>query len=219
MTPGALYQLHPQGAPPKPMTLTGQLRLFEADEMPSQYNVTGGPKWIKLVIAGVLAISVAAGVTFFIIKSTRDSAPSVGRVNIESVPPGAEVVFDGTRLAGTTPMTVDSVPVGTRHEIRVELARHKAYTEMVDIPKAGGEVPIKAMMTPITGKVRVITQPDGAEIWIDGKLRGRAPTTINDIDMASAKVLELRMKDYKPYTQSLEWPANGEINIDQKLQR
>ena len=219
MTPGALYQLHPQGAPPKPMTLTGQLRLFEADEMPSQYNVTGGPKWIKLVIAGVLAISVAAGVTFFIIKATRDSAPTVGRVNIESVPSGAEVVFDGTRLAGTTPMTVDSVPVGTRHEIRVELARHKAYTETVDIPKIGGEVPIKAMMTPITGKVRVITQPDGAEIWIDGKLRGRAPTTINDIDMASAKVLELRMKDYKPYTQALEWPANGEINIDQKLQR
>lgn len=219
VTPGALYQLHPQGVPPKPMTLTGQLRLFEADEMPSQYNVTGGPKWIKLVIAGILAISVAAGVTFFIIKATRDSAPSVGRVNIESVPPGAEVVFDGTRLAGTTPMTVDSVPVGTRHEVRVELARHKAYVETVDIPKVGGEIPIKAMMTPITGKVRVITQPDGAEIWIDGKLRGRAPTTINDIDMGSAKVLELRMKDYKPYTQSLDWPANGEINIDQTLQR
>jgi hypothetical protein len=74
-------------------------------------------------------------------------------------------------------------------------------------------------MTPITGKLRVITQPDGAEIWIDGKLRGRAPTTIADIDMGSAKVLELRLKDHQPYMQSLEWPANGEININQKLTR
>jgi serine/threonine protein kinase len=220
VSPGALYQLQPYGAPPpKPMTLTGQLRLFEADELPAHYNVSSGGRWIKLVIAGVLAISVAAGVTFFIIKSTRDSAPTVGRVNIESVPPGAEVTFDGTRLAGATPMTVDSVPVGTRHEIRVELARHKPHVETVDIPKNGGEVPVKAVMDPITGKLRIVTTPDGAEIWIDGKLRGRAPTTIADIDMGSAKTLELRLKDYKPYQKSLEWPANGEINIDAKLEK
>ncbi|HUS28954.1 MAG TPA: protein kinase [Kofleriaceae bacterium] len=220
VSPGALYQLQPYGAPPpKPMSLTGQLRLFEADELPAHYNVSSGGRWIKLAIAGILAISVAAGVTFFIIKSTRDSAPTVGRVNIDSVPPGAEVVFDGTRLAGATPMTVDSVPVGTRHEIKVELPRHKPYVETVDIPKTGGEVPVKAMMVPITGKLRVITTPDGAEIWIDGKLRGRAPTTIADIDMGSAKLLELRLKDYKPYQQSLQWPANGEINIDAKLQK
>jgi hypothetical protein len=111
------------------------------------------------------------------------------------------------------------VPVGTRHEIEVELARYKPHVETVDVPKRGGEVPVKAFLTPITGKLRVVTQPDGAEIWIDGTLRGRAPGTITDIDMASAKVLELRLKDYQPYVQKLEWPKNGEININQKLQR
>jgi hypothetical protein len=201
------------------MTLTGQLRLFEADEIPDKYKVSGGPKWIKLVIAGVIAISVAAGVTFFIIKSTRDTPPEVGSIRVESVPAGAEVTFDGTRLAGSTPLTVDSVPTGTRHEIKVELARHKDHIETVDIPKRGGEVVVKAVLTPISGKLRVVTQPDGAEIWIDGQLRGRAPTTISDIDMSSAKQLELRMKDYQPYVQALQWPANGEINVNQKLQR
>jgi hypothetical protein len=115
-------------------------------------------------------------------------------------------------------MYVESVPIGTRHEIRVELPRYKPYVETVDIPKNGEEVPVKAMMTPITGKLRVITQ-DGAEIWIDGKLRGRAPATIADIDMSSAKTLELRLKDHQPYVQTLQWPANGEINVNQKLQR
>ncbi|MBV8756584.1 MAG: serine/threonine protein kinase [Deltaproteobacteria bacterium] len=220
VTPGALYQMQPYGAPPpQPMSLTGQLRLFEADEMPSQYKVSGGPRWLKLAIAGVIAISVAAGVTFFIIRATRDEAPTVGSIHIESVPPGAEVVYDSTRLAGTTPMTVDSVPVGTRHEIRVELPRHKPHVETVDIPKTGGEQSVTAVMDPITGKLRVITHPDGAEIYIDGQLRGRAPTTINDIDMNSAKRLELRMKDYRPYLLDLSWPANGEIDIDHKLER
>ena len=57
------------------------------------------------------------------------------------------------------------------------------------------------------------------KVWIDGQLRGRAPMTIPDIDMASAKSVELRLKDYQPYRQDLQWPANGELNINQKLQR
>jgi len=128
-------------------------------------------------------------------------------------------VYDNTRLAGTTPMTVDSVPVGTRHEIRVELPRHKPHVETVDVPRTGGEQSVTAVMDQITGKLVVNTEPKGAEIYIDGALRGRAPTTINDIDMASAKKLELRLKDYRPYIQDLTWPANGQIDIDHKLER
>jgi len=168
----------------------------------------------------VLAISVAAGVTFFIIKSTRESStPTVGSVHIESVPSGAEVLYDGTRLAGSTPMTVDSVPVGTRHEIRVELAHHKPHVETVDVPKTGGEQAITAVMVPITGKIVVNTMPGGADIYLDGQPRGRTPTTLNDIDMAATKRLEIRLKDYRPYVQDLAWPANGEISIDKKLER
>jgi len=219
MTPGGMYQLQPYGAPPpQPMSLTGQMRLFEVDEIPSQYRVSSGTsRVLKLVIAGVVAVSVAAGVTFFIIKSTRDMAPSFATVTVTSEPKGAEVSYDGTKLAGLKTMTIDKVPLGTRHEIKVELARHKPYVDAVDIPKNGGEVTVSAALKPITGKLVIVTEPDGAEIRIDGQLRGRAPTTINDIDMASAKTIELRLKDYQPYIQSLEWPASGEIDIDKKL--
>jgi hypothetical protein len=220
MTPGALYQFQPYGAPPpKQMTLTGQLRLFEADEIGDKYKVSGGPRWIKIALAGLVAVSVTAGVTFFIVKATRESTPTVGRVRVESVPPGAEVTFDGTRMAGATPYTIDSVPVGTRHEVEIRLPRHKLHTETVDIPKKGGEVLVKGIMEPITGKLRINTIPDGADIYIDGVRRGRAPMTISDIDMASAKSVELRLKDYEPYKQDLVWPDNGEISIQQKLVR
>jgi serine/threonine protein kinase len=221
VSPQALYPLQPYGArPPQPMTLTGQLRLFEADEIPDKYKVSAGPpKWIKLAIAGVLAVSVAAGVTFFIIKATRDKPPVVGSILVESVPPGAEVIFDGTRLAGTTPRTIPSVPISTRHEIKVQKARYQPYVEMVDIPRDGGQVRVSARLSPIVGKLRVVTQPDGAEIWVDGTSRGRAPMTIDGLDIATAKRLELRLQDYQPYVQDLVWPDNGQITIDRKLVR
>jgi hypothetical protein len=217
MSPGALYQFQPA---PQPMSLTGQLRLFEADELPAHYQLGAARRrWFTYIASGVLAVSVAAAVTFLIIRSTRESTPVLGSVRIESVPAGAEVTFDGTRLTNKTPFTIDSIPVATRHAIRVELARHQAYEETVDIPKTGGEVPLMALLKPITGKIIINSVPPGAEIRINGELRGRTPTTINDVDMDSAKRLELRLKDYQPFAQDLAWPRDGKIRINQSLVR
>jgi len=123
-------------------------------------------------------------------------------------------------VAGVTPQTLPfELQAGTRHEIRVELAKHKKHVENVDIPSSGGEVAVNAIMDPITGRLRVVTTPAGADVILDGTVRGRTPLTINDIDMGSAKHLELRLKEYSPYIQTLAWPPNGEIDIDQKLVR
>jgi hypothetical protein len=78
-------------------------------------------------------------------------------------------------------------------------------------------VSVKGVLEPMTGKLRVVTTPDGAEIRIDGVLRGRSPLTIPDIEMSSAKKLELRANGYEPVSLDLTWPGNGEININQKL--
>ncbi len=219
MTPGALYQFAPGQA--KPMTLTGQMRAFEVDELPSQYKIGAARRRvITYIIAGIIAISVAAGVTFAIIRSTRETAPTMGRVRIDSVPAGAVVTFDGTKLTEKTPVTVDSVPVGSRHEVKVELPRHRPYVDAeVDVPKNGGETQVMALLKPLTGKLRIISTPDGAEIYINGEPRGRAPKTISDVDMDSAKKIELRLKDYEPYVQELSWPASGELAIDAKMKR
>ena len=218
VTPGALYSFQPGQ---KPMSLTGQMRLFEVDELPSQYKLGAARRrMFTYIVAAVLALSVAAGVTFLIIRSTRETAPETGKVRIESVPAGAQVTWDGTKLTEKTPVTVEGVPIGSRHEVKVELARHKTYVDAeVDVPKTGQEIQVMALLKPITGKLRIISTPDGAEIYINGEPRGRAPKTINDVDMDSAKKIELRLKDYQPYVQDLEWPANGEVAIDAKMKR
>jgi hypothetical protein len=76
-----------------------------------------------------------------------------------------------------------------------------------------------ALLKPVTGKLKINSQPGGAEIWINGTQRGRTPTTISDVDMDSAKKIELRLKDYQPFFQDLEWPSSGEIDIDARFKR
>ena len=205
--------------PTQPTSLTGQLRAWEADEVPAQYRVGGNPsKWVRLALAGTIAIAVAAGATFLIVRAGRETAPAPGHLRVDSVPGGGEIFIDGTRVTGVTPQRLPfDLQAGSRHEIRVELAHHKPHVENVDIPKDGGEVAINAVMDPITGRLRISTVPAGADIVIDGKLRGRTPTTLNDMDLETARKLELRLKDYSPYIQTLQWPANGEIDIDTKL--
>ena len=216
VSPGALYQFQPTS---QPMSITGQMRLYEVDELPSQYQlVAARRRWFTYIVSGILAVSVAAAVTFLIIRSMRDSTPVVGSVHIESVPSGADVLFDGTRLTDKTPLTIDGAPVGTRHTIRLELARHEPADETVDIPKAGGVISVTRTLTPITGKVIVDSEPPSAEIRINGQLRGRTPAIIKDVDMDNARKIELRLKDYQPFVQDLtQWSSDGKIQIKATL--
>ena len=221
MSPGALYQFQPYGAPPpQPMTLTGQLRLFEADELPAHYKLGAARRrWFTYIVAGVIAISIAAAATFFIIRATRDGTPTTGSIMFESNPPGADIYYDNERLSGKTPYRLEGVTVGTSHDIRIELARYQPYIDVVNIPKTGREVPVLALLKQVTGKLRILSKPDGAEIWLDGRQVGRTPAKIEGLDMGQAKRLELRLKDYQPHLQDLTWPANGQIDLDIRPQR
>src|SRR5580704_14965222 len=132
--------------------------------------------------------------------------PPVATVRIDSVPHGADVYFDGTHQAGTTPMAVPNTVAGKTIEIRVELAHHKPFTEMLTVPAQGGDVPFMADLKALTGKLVIVSKPDGAEVQIDNVLRGRTPVTIGDVDLDKAKEVELRLKDYQPFVQALKWP-------------
>jgi hypothetical protein len=76
-----------------------------------------------------------------------------------------------------------------------------------------------AILKPITGKIVVNSVPGGADVYINGVMRGRTPGTIADIDMNTAKTLELRLLGHQPKIINLEWPANGQVTLDLKLEK
>jgi hypothetical protein len=205
--------------PPQPVSLTDQMRLWEVDEIPSQYKLGAvRQRWFTYIVSGILAVSVPLGVMFLIIRSTREATPTTGSVRLESVPAGAVVLFDGTRMTERTPLTVDGVPLGTHHTIRLELAGYGAVDETVDIPKDGHEVSVLKALPPPTGEIFVDSVPAGAQIWIGGYLQGRTPMRITSVDMSSAKSLELRLENYRLHEENLVW-KNRRIDISATLKR
>jgi hypothetical protein len=218
MTPGALYQMgYP---PPQPMSLTGQMRLFEVDEIPSQYKLGAARRrWFSYAIAGILAVSLAAIATFLIIRMTREGSSSThGSVIVESVPAGADVLYDNTKV-GVTPITIDEVPMSSRHSIKLVLPRHAIYEETIDIPKGTGQAKVMAILKQITGKLVVDSKPDKADILINGEPKGQTPKTIVDLDMSSAKTVEIRLKGFQPHIQELNWPQDGKVVLDVTLKK
>src|SRR5690606_109722 len=73
VSPGGLYQLSPYGQPqPNPISLTGQLRLSEIDEIPAHFKIRSTRRrWFAYIVAGIIAVSAAAGTTFLIINATK----------------------------------------------------------------------------------------------------------------------------------------------------
>ena len=221
LNPAAMYQPNPYGGqqPQQPLSFTGQLRLSEVDEMPSQYKL-GSRKasWIVPVLVALGAIGVAAAITFFVVRSSREEKAQVSSVQIESTPSGADVQFDG-KLVGKTPWTVEQLELGSVHALKITLDKYRPYERQLEVPKNGTELSIQAQLKPITGKLVINTSPKGAEVLVNGQSRGRTPLSITDLDVGTAKKLEVRLKDYEPYLQDLVWPESGEIDIDAKLKK
>jgi len=72
-------------------------------------------------------------------------------------------------------------------------------------------------LKPATGEIIINSSPAGAEIWINGALRGRAPKTLTGIDMSSTRQIELRLDHYEPFRQDLVW-KNRRADVNAVLQ-
>ncbi len=204
------------GAPQANASL--QMMQLDVDELPAHYRIDNKrPKTVLVVLAGIAAISLAAFATFFIVKSTRKAPAVQGSVRVDSVPAGAAVSVDGNVLPNITPLTINNLPAGTSHDLVLTLTRHKKYTTKIEVPKTGGVIPVTAIMTPITGTLRVTSIPPGAELHINGQFRNRTPCTISDVDMEGVKQIELRLKEYTPQKVQLNWPEKAELDVEVKM--
>jgi serine/threonine protein kinase len=212
---GQPYAFQPYGQPPPSQpTFTQQMRaVIELDEIPSQYKVARGPRWLGLVVAALVAVAGAAAITYFILR--RKPEPVQAAVlRIDSVPAGATVLVDGAELPQKTPVPFTATKPGARHTIKVSLAGYRPYQDEVVLPSTGGEYRISPVLVLRSGKITINTIPGGADIYIKGEPRGTTPRVLTDLEIASTTELELRLRDYPPRTIPLVWPESGEIDLN-----
>jgi hypothetical protein len=108
---------------------------------------------------------------------------------------GAPVTVDG-QPQGVTPAVVE-IDVG-QHTVVVSPEGQTPHTETVTVA-AGQRVTVNPTFAPAPGRsgsLRVLTQPAGADVTVDGEAQGRSPATVEDVAPGS-HIVEATLEGYQ----------------------
>jgi serine/threonine-protein kinase len=168
---------------PAPMASTGTLRL----NLPATPAVSRARwYWAAGALAAVLLIWAA-----FI-------RPGASRIlSIESKPAGAEVFLDGTPL-GRTPLR-QVVVKGQADRLRLE----KPDFEPVELRLKADDRDLSVRLLPAPFVASVITDPPGAEVFLDGQTKGRTPTSVQ-VPGEGVHSLRVALEGHQPWSATLE---------------
>jgi serine/threonine protein kinase len=208
----------PPGYGSSPPTISAQLRALEVDELPPQYKLDSGRSWLwrGLLAAFLVIVGVVAAV---IVIGRGDEPPPTASIVIDSKPGGATVTIDGAPVPDRTPLAWKTKP-GARHEIVVTLPGYQAYRDTVLVPEGGGEVKVLAFLPARTVRLRIVSTPAGADVYVGGSLRGRTPLELPELDPATATEVEVRLKDYAPQRKPVTWTdEQREQTVDFRMAR
>jgi len=178
-------------------------------------NITGvnpGSHTLRVETAGYIAytapVSVTAGETTFVHAILEPVPPVNGTINVTSSPTGADVSLDGD-YQEITPLTIPDVSNGI-HTLRVEKSGYVPWEEPV-IVIAGETSFVHAILTtapPTTGSVTVQSDPDRANVYLDGNLSGLTAVAILDVT-PGPHIIRIEKTDYLPYEKDITVTAGS----------
>jgi hypothetical protein len=168
-------------------------------------------------------------------KATTRPAVTEGRINVRTVPPGAEVSLDGERV-GTSPRIVRKLPLGA-HVVRVALSGYVAQERKVTISASRPAVPITITLRKTAAKEAVsaparetapgasqvsaidfVSRPAGARVILDGKDVGVTPFTLNRV-APGRHTIALRRTGFRLWTTSITVDAGKPQRVAASLER
>ena len=124
-----------------------------------------------------------------------------GYFNIQSVPSGAEVRFDG-QYKGETPVTVSVFVTGTPgHSISISYPGYQTWTQSyARNPGPGETIYVQANLIPsqASGSIYVTSVPSGAQATLDNSDTQTTPCSFSSIPVGSHS-LQVYTSGYQPY--------------------
>ena len=135
-----------------------------------------------------------------------------GTLYLKSTPTSASVNING-EFIGTTPLDIDLRP---NRNHRVETSLFGYHTSIRNVNLSTGESRrLDLQLKEVTGKLAVTTQPEDAEIWVDGELAGISNTTLTL--HAKDHDIELRKDGYAGYSTQITVQTEFQQEIKVRL--
>ncbi len=155
----------------------------------------------------------------FIGLPTPTPTPSFGTLAVSSTPSGSDVYIDNA-YKGLTPVSISAVPNGN-HVLLVKLDGYQDYSRTVTVMGDAQTITASLVLIPAptttattqvqptgtttsqqttpaggVGSLAVTTTPSGAQVYVDGVLKGITPATIPGLP-AGTHVLLLKMDGFQ----------------------
>ncbi len=153
--------------------------------------------------------------------------PAGGRLLVRSTPAGAQVAVDGRRR-GVTPLTLTRLAFGT-HRVRLTRAGYESAERRVTVSAAKPASNLQVVMTAVrtqprdrpskfAGSLEVISKPPGASVYLDGRLVGQSPLTVQTVG-AGSHVVRLELVGYRRWSSSVRVVAGQSERLTASLER
>ncbi len=115
-------------------------------------------------------------------------------LRVVSPVPNAQVFLDG-QLAGNAPLAKDDLSVGT-HYVTVQAPGYRDWVRNVTL-EAGASVELAAELVPVS-VLKVTSNVDGANVFLDGNAIGRTPFETSSAPAGDHEI-EVRMRGYHTF--------------------
>ena len=140
--------------------------------------------------------------------------PQFAKIDIDSSPSGAIVFVDGT-LKGATPLTLSDLKPERKCHLRLEADNYVAH-DSVFTPVAGLNDSKYVELLPMKGILLLTSEPDGAEVILNGISRGVTPVTVSDIPNGRLSLV-LKKSGFKTVSREISINAGDTQNLYIKM--
>jgi|GEM_PF-1183901 len=126
---------------------------------------------VVMVGAGVAAAAIVVALLSFR-SGGGDSSPAeeaatpVGALQIQSTPPGAQVLIDGDPSGLVTPAQVNGLRAGRKIDVQVEKPGYRSTKQSVEVPVGGPKV-LSFVLEESSGNLRIEGLPTHATTYVD----------------------------------------------------
>jgi hypothetical protein len=161
----------------------------------------------------LIIVALLIGITFVACDEATNPIEEKGTINISSTPAGAQIWVDGDSTGVVTPGVVEAS--AGFHDVTLKLAGYADLT-ISHISVEGGVETLISENTTLSqyGSLNVISDPAGAEIWLDGVNSGKVtPYVFGNLDSSSVKV-ELKLANYINTSQTVDITMGNETVVN-----
>lgn len=172
--------------------------------------------WTLLLILALLAATSYMGVKLvrFPGGPVVEPGPGKGLAVFVSQPPGASVVIDG-EPRGVTPLQLE-LAVG-KYNLVFRLAGFTEVRRTLEVDDRSRAVQVDVTLVVAQwGVLEIASVPPGAEVWVDGQLKGTTPCTLRDV-AAGERQVTLRLLGYRSATTVVRLAAGETLPLNLSL--